>query len=100
MIQNLTKPHLQIDKYEKSDIYQMKCMNCPLKYIGHMGRTFQTRYREHTQAMRNNSSNSGYSSHIVNTGHAYGSITNTVKVIKTEKKGKHLNTLKKFHIYI
>jgi hypothetical protein len=33
-------------------------------------------------------------------GHAYGSITNTMKVLKTEKKGKHLNTLEKFYIYM
>jgi hypothetical protein len=32
-------------------------------------------------------------------GHAYGTITNTMKVIKIEK-GKHLNTLEKFYIYI
>jgi hypothetical protein len=32
-------------------------------------------------------------------GHAYRSITNTTKALETEKKGKHLNTLKKCHIY-
>jgi hypothetical protein len=37
-------------------------------------------------AVRNNNSNSGYSNHILNTGHAYGSVTNTMKVIKIEKK--------------
>jgi hypothetical protein len=93
MIQNLIKLYLQTDKYEKSGIYQM-----PTKYIGQMGQTFQTRYREHTQAIRNNYGNSGYSSHILNTGHTYGSITDTMKVVKVEK-GKHLNTLEKFHIY-
>jgi hypothetical protein len=36
---------------------------------------------------------------MLNTGHAYGSMTNTMKVLKTEKKGKHLNTLEKYHIY-
>jgi hypothetical protein len=52
-----------------------------------MGRTFQTRYREHTQAVRNNNGSSGYSSHILNTGHAIGSVTDTRIVIKIEKKG-------------
>jgi hypothetical protein len=32
-------------------------------------------------------------------GYAYGSITNTTEVLKTEKKGKHLNTLEKYHLY-
>jgi hypothetical protein len=65
-------------------------MDWPLKHIGQTGRTFQTRYKEHTQAIRNNNGNSGYSNHILNAGHVYGSITDTTKVTKTEKKGKHL----------
>jgi hypothetical protein len=77
---------MQIDKYEKSGVYQMRCTDCPLKYIGQTGRTFQIRYKEHTQAIRNNNGNSGYSYNILNIGHAYGSITNTMKVIKNRKK--------------
>jgi transcription elongation factor Elf1 len=34
----------------------------------------------------------------LNIGHACGSITVRVKVVKTEKKGKRLNTLEKCHI--
>jgi hypothetical protein len=33
------------------------------------------------------------------TGHTYGTITNTMEIITTGKKGKHLNTLEKYHIY-
>jgi hypothetical protein len=36
---------------------------------------------------------------ILNTGHTYGTITDTVDIIKTENKGKHLNTLEKYQIY-
>jgi hypothetical protein len=32
---------------------------------------------------------------MLNTGHAYGSITDTMKIIKIEKKGKYLNALEK-----
>jgi hypothetical protein len=84
---------------ETSSIYQMKCMGYPLKYLGQTGRTFYTRYKEHMQTIRNNNGNSGYLNHIQNTGHACGIITNTMDIIKTEKKGKHLNTLEKYHIY-
>jgi hypothetical protein len=80
-------------------VYQMGCMGCPLKYIEQTGRTFQARYKEDIQAVRNNNSNSGYSSHILNTGHAYGSITDTIKVVKIQKRGKHLNTLEKYYTY-
>jgi hypothetical protein len=33
-VQNIVKPHLQIDEYAKSGIYQLRCMGCPLNYIG------------------------------------------------------------------
>jgi hypothetical protein len=77
----------------------MKCLDCPLKYIGQTGRTFHTRYKEHIQEIRNTNGNSGYSDHILNTGHTHGTITDTMDIIKTEKNGKHLNTLDKYHIY-
>jgi hypothetical protein len=36
---------------------------------------------------------------MLNTGHAYGHITDTAQVIRTERKGKHLNTVEKYHIH-
>jgi hypothetical protein len=64
----------------------MKCQDCPLKYIGQTDRTFHTRYKEHIQAIKSNNSYSGYSNHILNTGHAYGTITDTMGIVKTAKK--------------
>jgi hypothetical protein len=77
----------------------MKCLDCPLKYIGQAGRTFQTRRREHIHTLRNNNSNSGYSNHILNTGHKYDITADIMDIIKTHRKGKHLNILEKYHIY-
>jgi hypothetical protein len=51
------------------------------------------------QAIRSNNSSSGYSNHILNTGHAYGTITDTMDIVRTAKKGKHLNTLERYHMY-
>jgi hypothetical protein len=65
-----------------------------------MCRTFEIRYKEHIQVIRNNNGNSGFSNLVLNTGHAYGNTTDTMRVIKTEKKGKHVNTLEKYHILI
>jgi hypothetical protein len=79
-VQNMLKPQPQIDKYSRSGINQMKCLDCPLKYIGRTGRTFNIRYKEHIQAIRNNN-NSGYPNHILNTGHTYGTINDTMDVI-------------------
>jgi hypothetical protein len=64
---------------------------CPLKHIGQTERTFNIRYKEHIQTIRNNSSNSRYSNNTLNTGHTYGTITDTMDI--TGKKGKHSNTL-------
>lgn len=76
----------------------MKYMDRPLKYIGQTGRTFYTRYKEHIEVIRNSISNSGYSNHILSTGHVYGCITVTMEITKTEKKRKHLNTLEKYNL--
>jgi hypothetical protein len=43
-------------------------------------------------AIRNNHNNSGYSNHILNTGHTYGTIKDTMDIIRKGHKGKHLNT--------
>jgi hypothetical protein len=74
-------------------------MSCPVKYIGQTGRPFNTRYKKHIRDIKNNNSKSGYSNNILNTGHSYGNITDTMEIIKIERKGKHLNTLERYHIY-
>jgi hypothetical protein len=70
----------------------MKCLHCPLKYISQTGRIFYTTYKERIQAIRNNG-HSEYSNHILYMEQTYGAITDTVDIIRTQKKGKHLNTL-------
>jgi hypothetical protein len=74
-------------------------MDCPMEYIGQIGRAFNTRYKEHIQDIRSNNSNSGYTNHILNTGHAYGTITDTMDIITTGRKGKHFNTLERYRMY-
>jgi hypothetical protein len=87
IIENILKLHPKIGKYEKSDVHAMKCQDCPLKYVSHTGRIFRTRYKEHIPAIRSNNSNSGYSHHILNTGHAYGTITDIMDIVKIAKGG-------------
>jgi hypothetical protein len=53
-VEHNTKQHPQTDKYNKSGVYQMKCLDCPLKYIRQTGRIFLTGYKELIQAIRNN----------------------------------------------
>jgi hypothetical protein len=60
-------------------------MECPLKYVGQAVQTFYTRYEEHIPAIRKNNYMSGYSNHILNIGYAYGSMTDTMKIVKIKK---------------
>jgi hypothetical protein len=87
------------DKYSRSGIYQIKCLDCPLKYIGQTARTFNIRYKNHMQAIGDSNNNYRYSNQILNTGHTYGTINDTMDIIRKEKTGKHFNTLKKYHIH-
>jgi hypothetical protein len=98
-IQNILRHQPLTGKYNRGGIYQMKCLDCPLKYIGQTGRTFNIRYKEHVQDIRNNNNNSVYSNHILNTGHTYGTINDTMDIIRKGKKGQHLNTLEKYYIH-
>jgi hypothetical protein len=70
-----------------------------MKQIGQTGRIFNIRYKEHIHDIRSNYSNCGYSNHILNTGCTLGTVADTVDVITTERKGKHLNTLDRYLIY-
>jgi hypothetical protein len=59
----------------------------------------KTRYKEHIRDIKNNRSRTGFSHRILDTGHAYNKIENTMKILKFQEKGKYLNTMEKFHIY-
>jgi hypothetical protein len=43
--------------------------------------------------------NSKFAQHILETGHDYDTIDQSMKILHTEKKGSKLNTLQRFHIY-
>jgi hypothetical protein len=100
---NTTENHLKpkkpvIDIYNQSGIYQLKCNDCPLKYIGQR-RIFRVRYNEYIHAVKTNKQNSKYAQHILNTGHTYSTINETLEILHTEKKGQLLNTLERYHVY-
>jgi hypothetical protein len=87
------------DKYEKAEVYKLKCTDCPRQYIGQTGRNFKTRYEQHIRDIRNNRETSGYVQHILETGHAFRKMNEIMEVIKIEQKGSHLNTLENFYTF-
>jgi hypothetical protein len=101
---NTIQKHLQLtthdtDIYQRSGIYELKCNTCPLKYIGQTGRSFRTRHKEHIHAIRTNTTNSKYAQHILDTGHEYGNIKDTLNILHIQKKGPLMNTLEQYQIY-
>jgi hypothetical protein len=46
-------------------------------------------YKMHVQAIRDINGISGYYNHILNTGHTYRSINDTLKVLKTERESRN-----------
>jgi hypothetical protein len=82
-------------KYNRIGINRTKCLDCQLKCIEQTGRTFLTSYKERIKAIRNNSSYSEYTSHILNMEHTYGTITDTMDIIRTQKRKtlKHIRKI-------
>lgn len=76
----------EADKFSKAWIYELRCKDCPLQYIGYTGPTFPTRFKGHIRAIQNNQDTSRYTQHILNTRHSFITIDDTVEIIETAKK--------------
>jgi hypothetical protein len=53
-----------------------------MSYIGQTSRNLNQRYREHIRYIRNNNPQSAYAQHILQNLHEYGSITDTMSLLK------------------
>jgi hypothetical protein len=58
------------------------------------------RYKEHLKAVHNNQPDTGYSRHILDFGHTHGNIEKTLTILRKAKKGKFLNSLEKYYIFL
>jgi hypothetical protein len=97
--QHLSTTKHKTDIYDRCGVYKIKCTDCGGAYVGQTGRKFRVRFKEHARDIRSNKGNTGYASHILNTGHTHGTIEDTLQVVSIHNKGPHLNTLERFHIY-
>jgi hypothetical protein len=93
----LTKQRSLRNQYVNSGVYVLKSQNCPSIYIGQTGRKFRVRYKEHIEDTKSNKSRTGFSQHILNTGHACDTMENTMEILSLQEKGQYLNTLERFH---
>jgi hypothetical protein len=77
----------------------LQCNECPKRYIGQTGRTFEIRYKEHIRDIENNEPNSKYAQHILDTTHEYGQIQKIVKPLYIGNRGPLPDTYERLHIY-
>lgn len=78
------------DKLSHSGVYQIQCDDCDAIYIGQTGRNFNTRLKEHKTSILKNQNKTGIADHCITNNH---SISNNIKPIYTQNKGKKLNLL-------
>jgi hypothetical protein len=98
-IKKICNSSSQVDKYNKSGVYSLKCISCNQNYIGQTGRSFKIRYDEHIRDIRFNKEKSKYASHILQFSHEYGTIDNTMEILKIENKGVRLDVIERYLIY-
>jgi hypothetical protein len=86
-------------KFDRSDIYQLTCPECKMKYTGQTGRPFKVRFQEHLRDYKCNTNKSKFAQHIIDNRHAIGTVEDMMEVVHVTKKGKLMDTLEGFHIY-
>jgi len=72
-------------------IYKLKCNTCNNVYFGQSDRSINVRHKEHIRYIRTNNPLSAYALHILQSGHEYGTITDTLQLLKTCQKGIRMN---------
>jgi hypothetical protein len=77
----------------------MKRNTCPLMYMGQTRRSFEVRYKEHLQAIRNNKGNRMSPQHISDTTHTYSTLEHTLDISHIVKEEQYMYTLERFYIY-
>jgi hypothetical protein len=80
-------------------VYQLTCKNCGKKYTGQTDRNLEKRFKEHSHSFKYNNYNAKFAQHLLETGHEFGKIDDTMSILYYDKKGKHLDTMEKFYIY-
>jgi hypothetical protein len=69
----------------------LKCKTWKYSYIGQTGRFVAVRYWEHIRYVKTNNQSSAHVLHILNSIYEYGSMEDTVELLKTCAKGTKMN---------
>ena len=86
------------DKTEKEKqcgvVYSVTCNKCYVEYVGEMARLLGMQFKQHTDGKH---MSSAVMVHMYNTGHKYS--MEDVKVLSSESKNFHRNTLEAISIH-
>ena len=74
-----------------SGIYKLTCNICKMLCIGQNSRKLNQRYQEHLRYVRNNDPQSAYAQHILQNLNEYGSVTDTMSLLKPTHKMSTMN---------
>jgi len=68
--------------HNKSGIYKLKCKTCNKAYIGQTSRNISLRFRKHIRYIKNNEPQPAYAQHILQNIHKYGTLADTMTLLK------------------
>ena len=68
--------------HERSGVYKLTCNTCKLSYIGQTSRSLQQRYKEHSRYIKQTNPLQSYALHVLNNKHEYGTIDDTMTLLK------------------
>jgi len=95
-----TKQEHVKSKYDKSGAYELKRPTCNMTYIGQTGCSFKTRFQEHLRDFKYNKQKSKFAQHLLDKQHSMDKMENTMDIIHITSKGKKMDTIEKYYIYI
>jgi hypothetical protein len=88
---NILRIENQQNEHDNNGIYELRCNTCKLWYIGQTRRDLKVRHKEHVRYNIYIRPQSAYAVHIVDNTHEYGTLHETIKLLKTCNKGTKLN---------
>jgi hypothetical protein len=71
-----------------------------MTYTGQTGSPFKTRFQDHVRDFKYNNRKSAFAQHLPGNGLSIGKMEYITKVVHIKNKGRMLNALENYHIYI
>jgi hypothetical protein len=99
ILNHLRNQKRNIDRYENSGVYSIRCNTCERKYVRQTGCNLKARFLEHHRYIKTNNPQSSYDVHISNNRHEYGPLYSTMELLKLCKKGWCMNALENYYIH-